>query len=502
MNKEQIKQMYENHIVDKEDVYQNIMLKIEEQNNPKMYLNKKRILTVCMSVILMIGGLTGYAMWAEAKEYQQAIAFFEEYDLPTEGLSRSDIKAVYKDITLKTFSYEKTIEILNTISTELYSVDLGTKNQQDLENFWNCRNAFQNTSPTLNNGIHYIIEDSSEAINERYPKTNIKKYNGQTLLWSTTVNHSLYCENSNFIECPQGTILYGITAEKNSQWFGIVMMFDKQGKLLWENISEKADSEFNAGLLDEDQIVIFGKRFYDDFNGIRHWSFLYHVYDLQGNLVKSSQQLLQQYRNVSAAVKIGDSYLVKFSGFNPGDARETSELITVSKQGTFIEQFTYSQDGKNYFIRDIFSYGGKIYLSALLPNIENVDFEHKFQILESEFSHAWEKGNSEEIKMPENFKKQLRDLFIEQYTAVLLVCDDNGKISTAYTCPNARGGTFSLSSNHNLEWQVLRVDDVQCASPMLSSRRVDIAATEFRFVFHENGKLLEKDEIGTVSLFY
>ena len=60
------------------------------------------------------------------------------------------------------------------------------------------------------------------------------------------------------------------------------------------------------------------------------------------------------------------------------------------------------------------------------------------------------KGNSEEIKMPENFKKQLRDLFIEQYTAVLLVCDDNGKISTAYTCPNARGGTFSLSSDITL----------------------------------------------------
>lgn len=505
MNNEPIKKMYENHLVNQQDICHSIMLKIEAQNVKKpRRSNIKSILAACLTLVIIVGAGSGYAVWAEAKEYKNAVAFFDEYDLPTEGLSRTDIKAVYKDITLKTFSYEKTIEILNTFSAELYSVDLGTKNQQDLENLWNYRNALNSSSSINTNGIHYVIGDSEEPINELFKKTSIKKYDGQTLLWSSTVEHSLYCEESNVITSPDGTILYGIATEQNSQWYGIVMMFDNNGKLLWEKVSEYSNSEFSAGLLDDGKIVVFGKK-YSDFNYKRNWIFLYNVYDMQGNLLKSTQRELGEYSNVSAAVKISDYYLVKFGGFNPSNARQESELICVSKEGEFIDKYSYSQDGKNYFIRDIYSYGGKVYLSALLPNIESSVFDQKFSELmaeqyEMEEEHAWE--FNQPAKMPEEYNKRLRNLFIEQYSAVLLVCDEKGRISTAYTAPNSRGGTFSLSSGNTLQWQVLRVDDVKCVPPMLSSRRVDIAATEFCFEFNENGKLLKKAETGPASLFY
>lgn len=45
---------------------------------------------------------------AEAKEYSDAVEFFESYNLPSEGLSRSDIKAVYNDIVTNSFSNSKT----------------------------------------------------------------------------------------------------------------------------------------------------------------------------------------------------------------------------------------------------------------------------------------------------------------------------------------------------------------------------------------------------------
>ena len=34
--------------------------------------------------------------------------FFNEYGLSTEGLTRGEIKEVYRDITARTFSYSKT----------------------------------------------------------------------------------------------------------------------------------------------------------------------------------------------------------------------------------------------------------------------------------------------------------------------------------------------------------------------------------------------------------
>ena len=46
------------------------------------------------------------------KEYKAASEFFNEYSLPTEGLSRSTSRRL-QDISMKTYSYEKTIEIFN-----------------------------------------------------------------------------------------------------------------------------------------------------------------------------------------------------------------------------------------------------------------------------------------------------------------------------------------------------------------------------------------------------
>ena len=68
-------------------------------------------LAACLALIVIIGS-TGFAIAAEAKEYNNAVAFFEENGLSTEGLSRSEVKAVYRDITQKTFSYGKTAEVI------------------------------------------------------------------------------------------------------------------------------------------------------------------------------------------------------------------------------------------------------------------------------------------------------------------------------------------------------------------------------------------------------
>lgn len=73
------------------------------------------------------------AVAAEAKEYDTAVAFFEDNGLSTEGLSRSDLKAVYRDITTQSFTYGKT---------------------EELAELWN-RNLWQNAQ--LDDGVSYRI---------------------------------------------------------------------------------------------------------------------------------------------------------------------------------------------------------------------------------------------------------------------------------------------------------------------------------------------------------
>ena len=50
----------------------------------------------CFILLISIGFIT-----VEAKEYRDAIKFFNEYGLSTDGLSRGEIKAVYRDIDRK-----------------------------------------------------------------------------------------------------------------------------------------------------------------------------------------------------------------------------------------------------------------------------------------------------------------------------------------------------------------------------------------------------------------
>ena len=72
---------------------------LQESKKPSRRFEWK-VLAICLTLAIVIGS-TAFAIAAEAKEYNQAIAFFEENGLSANELNRSDVKAVYRDITEK-----------------------------------------------------------------------------------------------------------------------------------------------------------------------------------------------------------------------------------------------------------------------------------------------------------------------------------------------------------------------------------------------------------------
>ena len=68
--------------------------------------------TMAACIALLLGVCIGsFAFVAEAKEYKAAVQFFNDYNMSTEALTRSEIKAVYRDIITKSFNYSKTVYI-------------------------------------------------------------------------------------------------------------------------------------------------------------------------------------------------------------------------------------------------------------------------------------------------------------------------------------------------------------------------------------------------------
>jgi len=84
-------------------------------------------------LVLLISTVSGLTIYAEAKEYKAAISFFNEYSLTTEGLSRGEIKSIYRDITTNSFSYGKTAEVLQK-SVGGYEIFQDNPTPEDLEN--------------------------------------------------------------------------------------------------------------------------------------------------------------------------------------------------------------------------------------------------------------------------------------------------------------------------------------------------------------------------------
>ena len=61
---------------------------------------KIAVLAACLALVIGVGFGT-YAYAEEVKEYNEAVQFFNDYGLSTDGLTRGEIKAVCQDITTK-----------------------------------------------------------------------------------------------------------------------------------------------------------------------------------------------------------------------------------------------------------------------------------------------------------------------------------------------------------------------------------------------------------------
>jgi hypothetical protein len=116
---------------DKEVIRRHILadIKRKEANRSKMLIS-----SICIAVVF---ALTGCAVAVEMNEYSQAVEFFNEYKISTEGYTRSEIKAVYKDITRHTYSNSKTLELLNEISIEMFQNTLDFIDPSDYDKLLN-----------------------------------------------------------------------------------------------------------------------------------------------------------------------------------------------------------------------------------------------------------------------------------------------------------------------------------------------------------------------------
>lgn len=439
------------------------------------------VLAACLA---LMAGLVGVAFAAEAREYGAAVEFFQDNGLSTEGLSRADVKAVYRDITSQHFTYGKTAEVIERAVPGL-EIDQREPTPEELAALWD-RKVWRSTQPEA--GISYRL-DYQEKLDEAQgfnvlDKSILACYQDGELLW-TAEFPDFYVENG--VHTSTGTAVWGHSDTWSSEQpvYSSVARVDEDGNILWQRrLDHGHEREYIAAVVD---------------NGNGTWAVVSRgdfeylclsQYDMDGNELFNYGTEVGNY-GIWNVVCLGDGYLVQLGNTTDG---ETARLVKLSRDGGTLDTFTYEGEDCDYHITDMIEFGDRVYLSAYaVPKQTDGGGRHEIaDILAYLFENdVWEIPGEE-----------LTPMVRDNYTAVLLLCNpEGGEPETFYSVKGSLGGKLAINDAGNLAWDVESVADT-FFSPMTSSFTIGGTCQVFRYTFDEAGALLHQEDTGETAPYY
>lgn len=429
-------------------------------------------LAACMALIV---SLVGVAFAAEAKEYSAAVEFFEDNGLPMEGLSRSDVKAVYRDITTQRFTYDKTAEVLERWVPGL-EITQREPTPEELAALWD-RNVWRNVQQPAS-GIAYRVETKEKLGSDVFEKSILECYREGEQIWTAEFPDFLV-EDSAFTSA--GTAVWG----RNETWssgqptYSWVARVDENGNILWQH-------QLNHGFEKESVSQVLD-------NGDGTWAVISRgdfkylclsQYDIDGQELSFHQTEVGNL-GIWNAARLGDGYLVQLGNTTQG---ETARVAKLDDEGHLIDNFTYEEKDCDYYITGMTEFGNRVYLSAYaVPKQTDEGGRHEIaNILDYVFDR----------EDPEISSEELTPVVRDNYTAVLLLCDpEGGAPETFYSVKGSLGGELNVNDDGELVWDVESVVNT-FYSPATSAFTIGGTCQVFRYTFDEAGTLLRQEDTG------
>lgn len=429
----------------------------------------------CMALLV---SLSGIAFAAEAEEYHAAVVFFEDNGLSMEGLSRSDVKAVYRDITTQHFTYDKTAEVIQQIVPGL-EISQREPTPEELAAAWN-RNVWTNTR--LESGIRYSIdyqEKPDESLGfDVLDKSILNCYQNDIPLWAAEFPDFLVEDG---LYTAAGTVAWG----RNDTWsseqitYSSLALVDEGGTILWQR-------RLNHGFQHEyvEQVLDNGDGTWAVVGRGDHKYLCLSQYDTNGNELTFHQTEVGNL-GIWNAARLGDGYLVQLGNTVDG---ETARVVKLDHEGNLIDNFTYAGENCDYHLTSMEEFGGRVYLSAYAVP-KQINSGGRYEIA-NVLDYVFEKENWEISS------EELTPLVRDNYTAVLLLCNPEGGVpETFYSVSGSLGGKLNVNDAGELVWEVESVVNT-FFSPATSSFTIGGTCQVFCYTFDDAGTLLSQEDTG------
>ena len=450
-------------------------------------LRKVALIAACITVVAAI--LVGCYV-AEKVEYDNAVKFFDLNNFDTEGMSRDDIKRVYRDITTERFQYSESYELLKS-SQEVTAVEGVAINITNNAN--NMKNgAIESLSVGQFGSVGHgdIPDDTLYFVDDEFQKSGKN-------VWRTKLPHYY----SDYYIAGGKALIWGsyIYDEANDYMHtSVALIDDKDGKLLWEKTLDSKyhfDEDPQAVLTDDGRIAVLTVATDDRFSGENY--LVFRELDLNGKIVKEHEQRKDDINYINLLTPLSDGWLAEYDTVMLGGGSwEVSYLIKFNKDGAIQHQWRFFQDDVDSFeykIADMIEHDGKLFVCAQArPNYstlyENADYENIPENTDS---------------LADGFTDKWRDAARKEFSAVLLVFETkDNKPERFYTVEGAMALSDSLrvDDDGNLVWQVGRI--VKCGyAPWANSYSLYGITRRYDYTLDSNKKLIKQDRTSIFKRF-
>ena len=449
-------------------------------------------------VLLIVAGSTFFAVRAEAMEYNKALEFFDSNGLSTEGLNRAEIKAVYRDITTKSFTYGKTAEVI-TKDIPGYAVEQESLSSETLAAIWE------------KNYEHPSVDEYGYSYQVEYKYAENGGYVTETTIICTHAGVEQW--RSSF---PDIQLVHSTTAKNGSLVYGTLTYFEGDRgytkdyiAFLNNNGVKKWEYYLDHGLVSESLVAVLpgkGNNF-DVFSSFfvsetqeRHLCYI--RLDKNGKEI-SFKDILQGPYSFINATRFGNGFLLHIAEWYSTEPGSTARLLRLDSKGTPLGEISYTADNCKYFITDMIEFGGKLILSAYAVPLKNdgsgqtcLSFDELDKYIEETYGYSRRSSEARSELDITGFIKR-------NFTAVLLLCDSESATPTLfYSVKEATVGSGSLFVNdsNELEWTVKSIEYVTHHS--FSSQTLGIQANDcinLKYCFNNSGALLRIIDTGERS---
>lgn len=419
-----------------------------------------------------------------ALEYRAAAAFFAENGLDPEGLTRAEIRAVYRDITARSFTDENTAAVLER-SVPGFALQGPDLNPAALEEVWTSFNM-RRTVPAKGVGFRFdYTERYADALGfEILDKSIVERCLDGETQWTAAFPY-LYAEKARAMGADTAVWGFNETWNAGETRYAWLARVSETGEVLWQTpLGHGFSMESIVSVLETD-----GGDWAVVSRGELNWLCL-SVFGPDG-AQKRFYKLDIGQTGVSNAARLGDGYLVQVVSLK---SREHARILWLDGDWNLLQDVSYEAETCDYYITDMAEFAGSVYLSAYaVPRQADPGGRDEIAgVLNAIYTRpdGWEIPTEE-----------LTALLQKNYTALLLICDPaGGDPQTFYSVNGALGDTLTVNGG-TLEWEVHGIASA-FFSPATSAFSIGGTCAVSRYAFSAEGELLRQTDTGETAPYY